>query len=124
MERLLKSGAGWRVGWHPHTDKDRDKYQGLIGADNWAIELTKAEFDDFRRLLNQLVDTMNQMEAEVMAEEKISCEAETSLLWMEVEGYPHNYSLRVILNCDRRCEGNWSASIAPQLLEALTSLTN
>jgi hypothetical protein len=124
MQRLVKSGAGWRVGWHPHLnkDKDRNKYQGLIGADNWAIELTKAEFDDFCRLLNQLVDTMSQMEAEVMEQEKISCEAETSLLWMEVEGYPQNYSLRVILNCDRRCEGNWSENIAPQLLEALKSL--
>lgn len=120
MQRLLKSGAGWRVGWHPYGDK----YQGLIGADHWAMELTKAEFDDFHRLLNQLVDNMKQMEAELMAEEKISCEAETSLLWMEVEGYPRNYSLRVILNCDRRCEGNWSENIAPQLLEALNSFNN
>lgn len=118
MERSIKSGAGWRFGWHPQADK----YQGLIGADHWAIELTKAEFADFRRLLTQLVNTMREMEAELMAEEKISCEAETSLLWMEVEGYPHNYSLRVILNCDRRCEGNWSENIAPQLLEALNSL--
>jgi hypothetical protein len=120
MQRLLKSGVGWRVGWHPHTDK----YPGLIGADYWAIELTQAEFADFRRLLNQLVDTMSQMKTELMEQERISCEAETSLLWMEVEGYPDNYSLRVILNCDRRCEGNWSASIAPQLLEALNSLIN
>jgi hypothetical protein len=64
------------------------------------------------------------MEAELMEQERISCEAETSLLWMEVEGYPNNYSLRVILNCDRRCEGNWAASIAPQLLEALNSFNN
>jgi hypothetical protein len=120
MQRLVKSGVGWRVGWHPHADK----YQGLIGADHWAIELTSAEFNDFRRLLNQLVDTMNQMAAEVMAEEKISCEAETNLLWMEVEGYPDNYALRVILNCDRRCEGNWGENIAPQLLEALNSFNN
>ncbi|MEN9519307.1 MAG: hypothetical protein RLZZ381_1895 [Cyanobacteriota bacterium] len=120
MQRLVKSGVGWRVGWHPHADK----YQGLIGADHWAIELTQAEFNDFRRLLNQLVDTMNQMATEVMAEEKISCEAETNLLWMEVEGYPQKYSLRVILNCDRRCEGNWSENIAPQLLEALNSFNN
>ncbi|MEO0015453.1 MAG: hypothetical protein RLZZ535_3842 [Cyanobacteriota bacterium] len=120
MQRLLKSGVGWRVGWHPHTDK----YPGLIGADHWAIELTQAEFADFRRLLNQLVDTMSQMKAELMEQERISCEAETSLLWMEVEGYPDNYSLRVILNCDRRCEGNWTENIAPQLLEALNSLIN
>ena len=53
-------------------------------------------------MLCQLVDTMSQMSAELMDEEKISCEAETDLLWLEVEGYPHSYSLRLILNCDRR----------------------
>lgn len=118
MERLLKSGDGWRVGWHPYGDK----YQGLIGGQDWAIELTKAEFTDFERLLSQLVDTMRQMADELMEQEKISCEAETSLLWMEAEGYPHNYSLRIILNGDRRCEGNWEANIAPQLIEAVKSL--
>jgi hypothetical protein len=118
MERLLKTGDGWRVGWHPQGEQ----YQGLIGGDDWAFELTKAEFADFCRLLSQLADTMNQMEAELMEEEKISCEAETSLLWMEAAGYPHNYTLRIILQGDRRCEGNWSENIAPQLIVALKSL--
>ncbi|MGL5793080.1 MAG: DUF1818 family protein [Waterburya sp.] len=113
MERFMQSGDGWRIGWHPHGSK----YQGLVGADEWAIELTKAELDDFVRLLNQLVETMSQMDAELMDEEKISCEAETNLLWIEVEGYPHSYSLRLILNSDRRCEGNWQAGVAPKLLE-------
>jgi hypothetical protein len=118
MERLLKSGDGWRLGWHPHDDK----YQGLIGGQDWAIELTKAEFIDFERLLSQLVETMRQMANELMEQEKISCEAETNLLWMEVEGYPDQYSLRIILNSDRRCEGNWGVNIAPQLSKALKSL--
>lgn len=117
MERLLKNGDGWRVGWNPQADQ----YQGLIGGEDWAIELTKAEFKDFMRLLTQLVDSMSQMEAELMAEEKISCEAETALLWMEVTGYPQEYSLRVILNCDRRCEGNWGEKIAPKINQALKS---
>lgn len=118
MERLINSGDGWRVGWHPHASK----YQGLVGANDWAIELTKAELEDFHRLLNQLVATMNQMADELMDEEKISCEAETALLWLEVEGYPHSYSLRLILNCDRRCEGNWIEGIAPKLVTALEEL--
>ncbi|MGL5833107.1 MAG: DUF1818 family protein [Waterburya sp.] len=117
MERLLKSGDGWRIGWHPHGDQ----YQGLIGGQDWAIELTKAELTDFERLLSQLVDAMEQMADELMEQEKISCEAETSLLWMEVEGYPHSYCLRIILNGDRRCEGNWGANIAPQLIKAVRS---
>lgn len=118
MSRCIKTGDGWRVGWNPQDSK----YQGLVGTNDWAIELTKAEFADFQRLLNQLVDTMNGMSAELMEEEKISCEAESDLVWLEVTGYPHHYALRLILNCDRRCEGNWTAEAVPELVEALNSL--
>ena len=117
MERSIESGVGWRIGWHPQGDK----YQGLIGTDEWAFELSLAELTDFVRLLNQLADTMEQMAAELMEEEKISCEAETAILWMEVSGYPSNYSLRIILNSDRRCEGNWSEGVVPEMIEALNS---
>ena len=118
MEQLIKNGDGWRVGWHPHGEK----YPGLVGTNDWAIELTEAELKDFCRLLDQLVSTMSQMETELMDEEKINCEAETALLWMEVEGFPQNYTLRLILNCDRRCEGNWPGGVAPELIIAFNSL--
>jgi hypothetical protein len=114
----MQSGDGWRIGWHPQNTK----YKGLIGADDWAIELTEAELTDFHRLLNRLVKTMTQMKAELMEQERICCEAETLLLWIEVEGYPDSYSLRLILNSDRRCEGNWKEGIAPQLLDAIDLL--
>ena len=118
MERLVKSGDGWRVGWYPQGKK----YRGLIGAEDWAIELTEAELTDFTSLLSQLVDTMDYMKSELMDREKISCEAETALVWMEVEGYPDCYSLRFILNCDRGCEGNWAEGIVPELLKGIKSL--
>ncbi|WP_036484155.1 DUF1818 family protein [Myxosarcina sp. GI1] len=115
MERLLKKGSNWRVGW----DSEPKKYQGLIGSDSWAIELTAAEFKDFYRLLQQLVNTMAEMERELMDEERIACEAESNLLWMEVEGYPHAYDLRLILVGDRRCEGNWQAGAAVEMVRAI-----
>ena len=118
MTRYLKSGDDWRIGWRPHAAK----YQGMVGADSWAIELTAAELADFCRLLKQLAATMETMANELMDEEKISCEAETELLWLEVSGYPHNYSLRLILNGDRRCEGNWHAGVVFDLLQAIASL--
>ena len=118
MERLIKTGDGWRIGWYPQAEK----YPGLVGANDWAMELTEAEFNDFCRLLNQLVETMSQMEDELMDEEKISCEVETDLLWMEVKGYPDAYSLGLILNCNRRCEGNWPEGIAPELALASQNL--
>ena len=118
MERLIKNGVGWRIGWNANAEK----YKGLVGAEDWAMELTEAELNDFCRLLNQLVDTMNQMKAELMEEERIACEAETERLWMEVEGYPHDYTLRLILNSDRRCEGNWQAGVAIELAAAIQTL--
>ncbi|OUL30156.1 hypothetical protein BV378_04690 [Nostoc sp. RF31YmG] len=114
MERLVKSGAGWRIGWNPNAPE----FKGLLGTDDWAIELTEAELNDFCRLLAKLADTMNQLATELMDEEKIACEAESDLLWMEVEGYPHAYSLRFILNTGRCTEGRWNDSAVPGLLQA------
>ncbi len=114
MEHLLKNGPGWRIGWKPAAPE----FKGLVGTDDWAIELTEAELNDFCRLLLQLADTMKQLATELMDEEKIACEAESNLLWMEVEGYPHAYSLRLILNTGRCAEGKWDASAVPGLLQA------
>jgi Domain of unknown function (DUF1818) len=114
MDRLIKSGSGWRIGWNPNASE----YKGLIGGDNWSIELTEAELNDFCRLLAQLAATISQMASELMDEEKIACEAESDLLWMEVEGYPSAYNLRFILNSGRRGEGSWGAQAVPPLLQA------
>ena len=109
---LLRKGQGYRVGWNPQAEE----YPALVGSDEWAIELTKLEFQEFYYLLCQLTDTMNQIETELMDEERIAIEAERDLIWMEVEGYPHSYSLRLILNTGRRCEGNWGEGVATQLV--------
>jgi hypothetical protein len=113
MERVVKAGSGWRIGWNPAAPV----YKGLVGSDDWAIELTEAELNDFCRLLMQLADTMKQLESELMDEERIACEAESDLLWMEVEGYPREYSLRFILNTERCGEGKWNVSAVPGLLQ-------
>ncbi|MGF1487425.1 MAG: DUF1818 family protein [Prochloraceae cyanobacterium] len=118
MERLIKSGKGWRIGW----DRSAPKYQGLVGDDNWAIELSEAELNDFCRLLLNLAETMAQMSAELMSEERIAIEAETELLWMEVEGFPDDYCLRLILSGDRRCEAYWSRSAIKDLIVACQNL--
>jgi hypothetical protein len=114
MDKILKSGEGWRLGWNPQAEIHR----GLVGSDDWAIELSESELDDFCRLLNQLATTMAQMAEELMEEERIACEAQSDLLWMEVEGYPEAYSLRFILNEGRRGEGFWPARVVPELIAA------
>ncbi len=118
MERLIKSGIGWRIGWNPEAEK----YKGLVGDDFWAIELTEPELNDFCRLLAQLSETIAQISTELMPEERIACEAQTALLWMEVEGYPDAYSLRLILEGDRRCEAYWAEEAVKNLIVAAQSL--
>lgn len=113
--RLLKKGNGWRVGWHALAER----YQGLIGAEDWAIELTCEEFLEFYRLLSQLTATVAQMATELMDEERIAIEAESDLMWLEVEGFASSYSLRLILHSDRRCEGNWQPGVASELVLVL-----
>jgi hypothetical protein len=114
MERVLKTGSGWRIGWNPNAPK----FKGLVGTDDWAIELTECELNEFCRLLTQLADTMKHLTTELMDEEKIACEAESDVLWMEVEGYPHAYTLRFILNTGRCAEGKWHENAVPELLQA------
>ncbi len=106
------------MGW----DAEAELYQGLVGGEDWAFELTGEELQDFCRLLQQLAATMEEMTAELMDEERIACEAESDLLWLEVEGFPTAYELRLILHSGRRCEGNWPPSVVPELLAAARSL--
>jgi hypothetical protein len=119
VERIVKSGVGWRLGWDPAAAQ----FQGLVGTDDWALELTGAEFDDFCRLLEHLATTVEQLSHELMDEEAIACEVESDLLWLEAEGYPHRYKLHLILQTGRRGEGCWSAEAVPHLLQAIRSLT-
>ncbi len=118
MERVVKSGSGWRIGWNPNAAE----FKGLVGTDDWAVELTETELNEFCRLLAQLADTMMQLTTELMDDEKIACEAESDLLWMEVEGYPHAYSLRFILNTGRSVEGKWNADAIEGLRQAAAML--
>ncbi|MCU0567079.1 MAG: DUF1818 family protein [Oculatellaceae cyanobacterium Prado106] len=118
MARQIKEGTGWRLGW----DADAPQFQGLVGGEGWAIELTEAEWDDFCRLSVQLADTMQQMSQELMDEERLSCEVESDRLWLEAEGYPHAFSLQLILLTGRRAEGFWPATVVPELIRAAQML--
>ncbi len=117
MEKVLKSGAGWRIGWNP-----AGTYQGLVGGDDWAFELTAEELADFCRLLGQLVVNIRSIALELMDEESIACEAESDLVWMQLAGISGEYGLRLILNSGRSCEGNWSADAVAGLITAVDSL--
>lgn len=118
MNRLIKQGNGWRIGW----DAAAVEFPGLVGAETWAIELTAAELDDFCRLVRQLADAMQQISHELMAEEQVACEVESDRLWLGAEGYPQSYCLRLIVLSGRRCEGEWEAIATLPLIQAAEAL--
>lgn len=118
MARQLRTGTGWRLGW----DADAAQFKGLVGSDEWAIELTEAELEDFCRLAVQLAQTMTQMQQELMAEERISLEVESDRIWLEAEGFPQAYELRLIVLTGRGAEGSWAAQSVPELIQAVQML--
>ncbi|HEY9823882.1 MAG TPA: DUF1818 family protein [Stenomitos sp.] len=115
MGKQIRSGPGWRVGW----DADADLFQALLGADDWAVELTQVEFDEFCRLAQQLSETVAQMRSELMDEEAIACEVKSDSLWMEVRGYPDAYQLSFIALTGRRVEGSWSVEATREVLRTI-----
>ncbi len=117
-DRLLKRGDGWRLGWNPRAPH----YQGLIGGECWAAELTAAELQDFCRLTQELAATMAGLAAELMDEERIACTAASDRLWLEAEGFPSAYDLHLIVQGDRQVEGSWPAAAVPGLLQATQTL--
>jgi hypothetical protein len=114
-QRFIKQGPGWRIGWN----EESVIYKGLVGSDDWAIELTETEFRDFCRLVVQLGETMELMQAELMDEETITCEVQSDLIWLEVVGFPSAYSLRLLVEQGRRCEGNWQESAVKAMTAAI-----
>jgi hypothetical protein len=118
MVRQIKNGEGWRLGW----DDEAIAFQGLVGGEGWALELTAAELDDFCRLALQLATMMGQMGQELMDEERICCEVESDRVWLEAEGFPQDYGLRLLVLTGRRGEGEWCAASVPELMRAVQTL--
>lgn len=115
---LIKKGKGWRMGWKPSAPV----YQGLLGGEDWAVELTAPEMRDFRRLLLQIDQAVMDISQCLMEEETILCEVESNLIWLGAQGYFDRYSLRIILLQGRGCEGTWDETATQELIQASQSL--
>jgi hypothetical protein len=114
----LQQGDGWRLGWNPEAIE----FPALVGADDWAVELTGPEFDDFSRLLSELLETLAQMQAELMDSEAIACDAANDLLWLQIQGYPHHFRLSFMLHHGRRAEGSWDEAATAALIASLQTI--
>ncbi len=119
MSKQLLRGTGWRIGCFPQVHP----FSGLVGGDNWAIELTQTELEEFCNLCVQLLQSVQQTEAELSDRESLTCTAETENICLEVSGYPGNFRLSLQLHTGRRAEGMWDNDALNQLVEAITKIT-
>jgi hypothetical protein len=117
-DKQILSGQGWRLGWLPNADV----FVGLLSGDRWSIELTESELKDFCSLGLRLAEAMNEMQAELSDQEKLTCDGETENLYIEATGYPDQFSFYLQLKTGRRFEGSWSEDVVPELLEAIAMI--
>jgi hypothetical protein len=86
------------------------------------MELTAPEFQEICRLAQQLAQQMQAMADVLMDEESLTCDAESDLAWVEVNGLPDAFTLRFILQSGRRCEGAWDVVATGPLLRAMDTV--
>jgi hypothetical protein len=120
VTKYLLSGEGWRLGHSP----DAEIFVGLVGAENWAIELNRQEFQDFCGLSLQLTETMAAMQAELSEEETLTCSAQTDDIYMEASGLGDRFTIHLQLLNGRRGEGFWTSTAIVELLKAVEPLLN
>lgn len=122
-------GQGWRL----VVDPCRAPWPVLIGAEAWAAELSAGEARLLASGVQELAVQLEALADQLMAEEAITLELErpcgAGSLWLEIEGHPSAWALRVVLapGPERRgFEGRWcpqgSAAIAAALEQALQGL--
>ncbi len=118
VSKQLLSGKGWRIGWFPHIQP----FSGLVGADNWAIELTQPELEEFCSLSLQLIESVQQAQSELSEQESLTCTAETENISLELSGYPGDFRISLQLHTGRRAEGIWENDAINELIDAITKI--
>lgn len=106
------------MGWNPNAAT----FKALVGAEDWSVELTQAEFNDFVRMLRQLTEALEVASTELMDEEAIAIDQETELIWMQLNGFPHEFSLSFMLLTGRRAEGHWNTSATQKFIQAIQTI--
>ncbi|WP_071778322.1 DUF1818 family protein [Cyanobium sp. PCC 7001] len=119
--RVLE-GPGWRLAVAAQGD-----WPVLIGGDGWAAEFSLLEARLLRRCVLRLVEQLEAIADQLMAEEAITLEVELPCppgsLWVELEGHCAAWRLRFVLDPGagaRGLEGSWSEQASSPLAAALT----
>ena len=104
--------------WRLSKDIKKGKFCFLIGANGWAIELQKHEFELLYKLLSTLNNQFLQIKDDLMDEEFINLEIEQLPWYAELEGRKCEWNLRLIFESSeqtRSFEMYWPIPIAENL---------
>jgi Domain of unknown function (DUF1818) len=121
IEKHLLTGIGWRIGWSPESNC----FEGLVGGDFWAIELSAKELKDFCTLCFQLEKTIADLATELSDQESCQCSSQIENLSLEINGFPDHFSLYFCGVCERsqrRFEGSWAAESTLDFLAAMKQI--
>ena len=122
----VQGGEGWRL----RVDPARLPFAVLIGAQQWAAELTLEELALFQRGVLVLQQQLDACRCWLMPEETLELEHDGGALWLQLSGTVDAWSLTFVLSpseCPvgarpRGLEGRWEAPAAAALAAALRGL--
>ena len=111
---MLSEEKNWRV----KKDLKKGRFCFLIGANNWAVELQKHEFESLYKLLKKINNQFLEIKNELMDEEFVNLEIEQLPWYAELEGKKNEWNLRLIFESSeetRSFEMYWPIPIAENL---------
>ncbi len=119
---IQQEGPGWRLA----RDTSRSIFPYLIGGENWAIELTKDEWEIFFNLINDLIDHHKQLADQLMPEEQIFIELERDPWWAALDGDRNYWKLQIVLSskysANRGVEAEWPIPAAQAMATAMRTM--
>ena len=111
--------------WRLRKDIKKGKFCFLIGANGWAVELQKHEFELLYKLLLTLNNQFLQIKDDLMDEEFINLEIEQLPWYAELEGRKYEWNLRLIFESSeqtRSFEMYWPIPIAKNLFYEIKNM--
>ena len=119
---IKKEGPGWRI----IRDSSRDNFSTLIGGESWAIELNQFEWETLVKVVIDLSDQYRDMKDQLMGEEDITLELESTPWLAILKGDQNGWNLKLVLDSNdssnRGAEVFWPRSVTFRVVHALRTM--
>ena len=119
---IKKEGPGWRI----IRDSSRENFPALIGGETWAIELNNSEWENLVRVVMDLSDQYKSVKPQLMGDEDITLELESSPWLAILKGDQYEWNLKLILSdsgvLNRGAEIYWPKNVASHVANAMRTM--